>query len=216
MPTLEKPGSLVGLAASSAVREREHASGQDSQMEHERLFDVSAALVAWDERETAGYWLATWSDKSWMNTPGPLYCGNGDNCGTGPLYAPNNVQQDPEGFEVIFRQPVNRFELQQVIWAATVDPLHGYGCDGDTHWSVQAIRTWWAEQRHEVEVTLMRELEAQRALGSARDYQDHAYSVRLGQWLEYLRHEALPYLQLYAFFLEEGHLPDGDAVLPTL
>src|SRR6516225_8472665 len=101
MSMMKKPGSLVGLAACPAMRERKLANGWDCQMEREYLFDVSAALFAWDEGETANHFLATWSDKTWMNTPGPLYCGNGDNCGTGPLQAPYNVQLDPEGYEVV-------------------------------------------------------------------------------------------------------------------
>lgn len=182
-------------------------------MEHERLFDVSAVLVAWDEGEAENNFLAKWSDKAWMNTPGPLYCGAGDNCGTGPLCAPNNVQRDPDGYEVVFRQPVNRFELRQVLKAAWADPLRGYGCDGDAHWSLRAIRMWWAEERRKVEVSLMREREVQLALGSAKDF---AYFAGLERWLDYLRHELHPYLQTYAFFVEEGHPPDSGAVLPTL
>jgi hypothetical protein len=157
---METSGSLVRLAAEAAVHELACARGWESEMGHEehvRLFGVSAMLAAWDEGGRATDFLATWSDKTWMNTSGPLYCGNGDNCGTGPLHAPNNVQCDPEGYEVIFRQPINRFELRQVMTAASADPLHGYGCDGDTHWSLQAIRTWWAQERREVEVSLVRE-----------------------------------------------------------
>jgi len=60
-----------------------------------------------------------------MNTPGPFYCGDGDNCGTGPLVAPNNVALDEDGYEVIYRQPVNRYELRQVLEAAWADPLVG-------------------------------------------------------------------------------------------
>lgn len=90
-------------------------------MEHEGLFDVSAELIASNASELANNFLARWSDKSWMNTPGPFYCGNGDNCGTGPLCAPNNVHVDPKGFEIIFRQPVNHFELRQLPQAAWAD-----------------------------------------------------------------------------------------------
>ncbi len=182
-------------------------------MEHEGLFDVSAELIAWNESELANNFLARWSDKSWMNTPGPFYCGNGDNCGTGPLCAPNNVHVDPKGFEIIFRQPVNRFELRQLLQAAGADPLHGYGWDGDAHWSLPAIRAWWREDRPRIETVLARERAAQLALGSAKDY---AYFAGLDRWLDYLRHEAHSNLQTYAFFLEEGHAPDRGAVLPTL
>lgn len=100
-----------------------------------------------------------------------------------------------------------------MVKAAWADPLHGYGCDGDAHWSLRAIRTWWAEERREVEASLVRERAAQLALGSAKDY---AYFAGLERWLEYVRHELQPYLQMSAVFVEEGHLPDSSAVLPTL
>jgi hypothetical protein len=60
---------------------------------------------------------------------------------------------------------------------------------------------------------LAREREAQLALGSAKNY---AYFAGLDRWLEYVRHDVHPYLQRYAFFLEEGYVPDPRAALPTL
>jgi hypothetical protein len=151
----------------------------------DRFFDVSAALATWDEPQALVDFLGSWADKGWMNTPGPLYCSDGDNCGTGPLQAPNNVGVDAEGCEVIFRQPINRFELQQVVRAAGVDPLHGYGLDGDAHWSRQSIRAWWAEQRRDVERVLEQEYQRQMALGDKKDY---AYSSGLAHRLDCIRH----------------------------
>ncbi|HEY7357346.1 MAG TPA: hypothetical protein VH590_12795, partial [Ktedonobacterales bacterium] len=94
---------------------------------YEDIFlDVSAALEALGHRHGDGGFLGEWKDNRWMNTPGSIYCGETDNCGTGPLAAPNNVAVDEKGFEIIYRQPVNRYELHQVVDAAWVDPFSGY------------------------------------------------------------------------------------------
>src|SRR5215472_17392848 len=62
--------------------------------------------------------LGEWSDNKWLNTPGPIYCGQTDNCGTGPLEAPDNIEVDGESFQILYRQPVNFYELEQVVLAA--------------------------------------------------------------------------------------------------
>lgn len=142
------------------------------------FMDVSIALADIGEHHGAGGFTGRWADKHWMNTPGPLYCGETDNCGTGPLAAPNNVQVDAEGYEVIFRQPVNRYELCQVARAAGADPFAGYGADGDTRWSYQELRTWWAERRA-LEQELDRWYAEQIALEGDKDY---VYFAGLGRW----------------------------------
>ncbi len=126
------------------------------------FMDITTALTLLDERHGAGSWDGMWTDKQWMNTPGPLYCGQTDNCGTGPLAAPNNVHVDHEGYEFIFRQPVNLYELRQVLQAAYEDPWQGYGADGDAHWSFDGLKEWWACRR-ELEVEIDRRYREQLA-----------------------------------------------------
>jgi len=179
------------------------------------LFDVSAALSAWDAPGALAEFNASWADRTWMNCPGPLYTGDGDNCGTGPLNAPNNVAVDPKGYEVIFRQPTSRYELQQVIQAAWADPLNGYGLDGNEHWTYRSIQAWWAHERVELETILLRERETQIA-SSAKDYKDYSYLAAVSRWLDYLHHGMYEYLQAYAFFLEHGRAPNADEVRPDL
>ena len=144
--------------------------------------------------------LGNWSDKHWMNTPGPVYCGQTDNCGTGPLAAPNNVCVDDQGYEVIFRQPTTELELHQTLQAAAWDPFSGYAVDGNSHWSYQAIREWWSRRKElEQEISKLKHF--------ATTYQD---------WLDYLRGDLHLYLRVYAFFLEEGHIPTFHDVLPNV
>lgn len=153
-----------------------------------------------------------WKDKHWMNTPGPLYCGETDNCGTGPLAAPNNVAFDKDGFEVIYRQPVYRFELPQVLEAAWADPLAGYAADGNLHWTYETVKSWWAEQRREVEQELQRPQETQLTLGDKK----FEYLSVLVRWLVYLKNGMYEYLQVYAFFLDNGRIPAEGDRLPEL
>ena len=110
----------------------------------EIFMDVAAALAELGEHHGKPTFTGRWSEKHWMNTPGPIYCGQSDNCGTGPAEAPDNVHGDAEGHEVIYRQPVNLLELEQVINAANCDPWGGYGADGNLHWTYETIKQWWA------------------------------------------------------------------------
>lgn len=67
-----------------------------SQVYSDVFLNVSTALEGWGLRHGSGVFLGKWEEKHWMNTPGPLYCGDTDNCGTGPGDAPNNVELDEE------------------------------------------------------------------------------------------------------------------------
>lgn len=181
-------------------------------MYHDIFLDVTATLLDLNERHGDGSWGGAWTDKHWMNTPGPLYCGQTDNCGTGPLDAPNNVHVDREGYEFIFRQPVNLYELWQVLQAAYDDPLQGYGADGDAHWSFDGVKEWWT-RRNELEAEIDRRCTEQLALEWHRDY---PYFVALQRWRNYLNTGMHTYLRVYAFFLVEQHVPHDEDRLPDL
>lgn len=181
---------------------------------YEDIFlDVSKVLKSLERHHGDKDFQGKWKDKHWMNTPGPLYCGDTDNCGTGPYEAPNNVELDGESRQIIFRQPVNRYELRQVIQAAYYDPFSGYGVDGDLHWIYATIKGWWNEQRREVEQEVLRLHEARLPPGI--NY-DRDYYPELSKWLVYLKDGMYNYLQVYAFFLDNGRIPvEGDR-LPVL
>lgn len=80
----------------------------------------------------------------WLNTPGPIYTTQTDNCGTGQPEAPNNVGGDENYYEFIFKQPINRVELNEIKNAADVDPFGGYYFDGNDYWTNERIITWWS------------------------------------------------------------------------
>jgi hypothetical protein len=173
------------------------------------FFDVTAALAAWPDRAAVQQFQGKWTDKHWMNTPGPIYCGDCDNSGTGPPQAPNNVQVDSDGFQVIFRQPANFYELRQVLNAASHDPFGAYATDGDAHWSYPALHAWWREKRPAIE----HEIERMRQW-LIIDHPDAAIGVE--RWLDYYRYGLREYLQSYAFFLETGRAPSARDTLPEV
>ncbi len=178
-------------------------------MPQDPFFDVSAALAAWPDRSVLRHFQGTWSEKHWMNTPGPLYCGDCEASVSAGLDAPNNVEVDASGFPVLWRQPANRLELRQVLRAASNDPHHAFALDGDAHWSYRAVQAWWSEKRPEIEREVERERQARLPHGA------HAWAG-VGRWLEYFRNELHDYLRAYAFFLEEGRVPIEGNRLPDI
>lgn len=181
---------------------------------YEDIFlDVSKTLEALGHRHGDDHFQGKWKDKHWMNTPGPIYCGETDDCGTGPGEAPNNVELDENSRQVIYRQPVNRYELCQVVQAAWDDPFTGYGADGNLHWTYEAIKAWWAEPRRKIENEVRRLYDAQIALSTKQNY---IYTWGLARWIAYLQKGLHQYLQVYAFFLDNGRIPAESDRLPEL
>lgn len=181
---------------------------------YEDIFlEVSKALEALGHRHGEYPFLGKWEDKHWMNTPGPIYGGDTTSCGTGPLAAPNNVGVDEEWQEVIYRQPVNRYELRQIVGAAWSEVVHGYGADGSLHWSYETIKEWWADPRHKIEQELQRLYEAQLALRDKKNYEGFSSLMR---WMDYLKDGVYQYLKVYAFFLDNGRIPTEGDKLPEL
>jgi hypothetical protein len=184
----------------------------EGRVEYQEFWDIAAALTQLGVRHGEGDFGGRWDDKLPLNTPGPLYSGHVDNSGPGPYEAPNNIFVDDEGYPFIFRQPANRFELHQVLLAASHDPFSGYGTDGNLRWRLASIRDWWREQ-HDV-----RALIAERSItaphGPGEDgYWYHAAAYR---WRKYVQDGMESYLRQYAFFLNEGRLPAQGDVLPDI
>jgi hypothetical protein len=178
---------------------------------YEDIFlDVPAALQALGHHHGDEYFQGKWEEKHWMNTPGPIYCGDTVSCGTGPPAAPNNVGVDEKWHEVIYRQPANYNELRQVVHAAEAEVVSGYGADGDLHWSYETIKEWWAEPRRKVEQEVRRLYEAELA----RNNKTSSYGCEWKWWLGYLKSGMHQYLQVYAFFLDNGRIPTERDTLP--
>lgn len=173
--------------------------------------NVAGALAASGQQYGPNDFNGKWQDKHWMNTPGAIYTGETDNCGTGPMYAPNNVGFDEDGYEVIFRLPMNAYQRQQTLLAGRYNPFGGYAADGDSHWTYATVKAWWRE-RQRLEEELLR-LAALERVAKRRDIPG---LVGVSEWLRYLREGMYTYLRAYAFLLDNGRSPEANVQLPEL
>ncbi|MFD0635928.1 ferredoxin [Catenulispora yoronensis] len=138
---------------------------------------------------------ATWEERNWRNIPGPFYGGETDTCEAGPPIAPRHVLADENGQEFVYRQPRTRFEVETLLFAAWNDPFGGYACDGDEHWTVEAIRSWWSERAR---------------------VREWAISFAANDFVAYLDGEAADHLRDYMFWLEERRQPGAGVNRPDL
>src|SRR2546430_6401649 len=126
-------------------------------LEEPFLADMAKTLRGLGFVQGVGYFQARWEDRNPWNIPGPIYVGDDDSCGSGPMAAPNNVYMPessdegrflparlgPLGGEFVFRQPSTLFELRQVVEAAATNTMSAYAFDGNAHWTKQAVGSWW-------------------------------------------------------------------------
>lgn len=145
-----------------------------------------------------------WQEKHPFNFPGPFYTGYSDSCGTGVCEAPQNVMNDANCCEYIFRQPKDFTELLRVLDAAEAEVLDSYSSNGNDHWTYEACKEWWASR--------------QEIIAALRD--EELISMNNGQaqlYINYLNGEAESDLRRYCYFLIHGSYPvDENAVLPSL
>lgn len=155
-------------------------------------------------KQTASLDKSYWHEKNPLNFPGPFYTGETDSCGTGPVEAPANVLLDAECHEFIFRQPINMFELLEVVNAGLVEVLDSYSCDGNDHWTYPLCKEWW-RNRHDITAELRKPRAAE-------------FNKRWTKlWDHYLQGDAETDLMRYCYFLEHGYYPPGGGVhLPPL
>src|SRR5579862_4816166 len=151
-----------------------------------------------------------WEDKFWMNTPGPLYYIGGTYYTEGILTAPNNIAVY-DNFQVIYRQPVNRYELQQVVQANQT--FSTCAADGDLNWDTASVKAWWTKTRPLVE-NEVRQAYEQELAAKQHHYEDATYLSGLRRWLEYLTDGMRQYLHVYAFYLDHERIPTEDDTLP--
>lgn len=161
----------------------------------------------------------------WMNTPGTIYCGATDNCGTGPDDAPDNVLLDAQSYQVIYKQPSSIYELEMVIDAAEDDPFGGYGADGNLHWNYKNIKEWWNNRGKLIEeVSKLHKIHArgnESHMSVFTSWQDidasfyESSELLYWRWLCYIAQGMYEYLQQYAFFLDNGKIASVSDILPT-
>ncbi|WP_410646349.1 hypothetical protein [Amycolatopsis sp. cmx-4-54] len=155
-----------------------------------------------------------WSEKHWLNVPGPFYTGLTDNCWTGRQSAPRHVLYGGEYYnEFVYRQPTTREEVECLLSAAEEDPLGGYACDGDSRWTPDAVRAWW-NARGQVEEHVA------ALLGEWTAAEANSYEVEAAEgareFLAYLAGDLRTDLRAYVFRLEQGRYPDSGDLLPDL
>jgi hypothetical protein len=69
--------------------------------------------------DARGAFLGRWSERKWLNVPGPFFGAETDNCGTGRIHAPELVLYEADYFtEYVYRQPRTPEELQHLVDAA--------------------------------------------------------------------------------------------------
>ncbi|WP_170172680.1 hypothetical protein [Hymenobacter rigui] len=145
-----------------------------------------------------------WSEKHPFNFPGPFYTDHSDTCGTGIIEAPNNVANDADGREFVFRQPHSYQDLVDVLSAAAVEVLDSYAANGNECWTYAACRDWW-RNRSELLAAL-----SDPATIRSNNGQAEAYAA-------YLAGDAETDLRRYCYFLENGQYPaTANTALPPL
>jgi hypothetical protein len=109
---------------------------------HRPLLRMDQAFV----EEPESYFLGKWDDRHLLNVPGPFYGAETDTCCDGPPLAPLSLLTDELGSGFVWRQPRNDDEAHALMTGASSDPFNGFGWDGDEHWTVALIRSWWADR----------------------------------------------------------------------
>lgn len=164
--------------------------------------DLPDGSIGWQSiDDLAELFPSKFTDKNPLNIPGAIYGAETDTCETGPHEAPNNVLLDRNGQEFVFRQASTAEEFRDLVSAARSECFEGYGSDGDSHWRLSTIREWWQTRDD-----MLRE--------EIRELACNAESVL--RWKRALNGEAEGYLRVYAFFVENGRVPDDGDVLPEI
>ncbi|MFJ6581192.1 ferredoxin [Streptomyces sp. NPDC091368] len=163
--------------------------------------------------DARGAFQGRWSDRKWLNVPGPFYGADTDNCGAGRIHAPGLVLYEADHFtEYVYRQPRTREELRHLVDAAEAEAFSGYGYDGDTHWTSETVREWWRD-RGRVQEYLANRL-ADWETDDAKAGQGVAAAAVA--YADYIDGELAAHLRAYLFWLEERRPPEGADRLPRL
>jgi hypothetical protein len=145
-----------------------------------------------------------WTEKNWLNVPGPFYGAMTDTCQAGPVQAPGNVLFDENFQEFVWRQPRNENEVRDVLNAAYQDPFDGYGWDGDAHWTAAAVFEWW-NRRDDVSTWLDQALRDKAFAKGAESESRKAVLAGLRAFRDYLEGALGHDLETYAAWLDAGH-----------
>ncbi|MEJ8644681.1 ferredoxin [Streptomyces sp. MS1.HAVA.3] len=154
-----------------------------------------------------------WAECDWRNVPGPFYGAGTDNCWMGRLIAPTHVLYDDEwGAEFVYRQPRDAAQALALLGAVAQDPMAGYACDGDDHWTPELVRDWWRERGRLREWAVA--LDQSWSVSERAGEREAAAGARA--YAAYIEDGLAEYLRGYVFWLAERR-PAGPAeTLPSL
>ncbi|MFI8343500.1 hypothetical protein ACIF8W_26040 [Streptomyces sp. NPDC085639] len=170
-----------------------------------------------------------WEDRNWRNVPGPFYAGATDEMALGRLDAPHHICYDDDhggGFGTVFvyRQPTDEGQVFDVLCGASLDLYEGYNRDGDDHWTVEAVRAWWADRGRvrawAVDIAADWGADTHPHWGSNNDprflghYHDAAQGHR--DFIAHIDDGLESYLCGYMFWLEQRREPRPGEALPRL
>ena len=114
--------------------------------------------------------------------------------------------------EYVYRQPRTPEGLRQLVDAAEAEAFRGYGCDGDAHWTPEAVREWWRDRGR------VREYLANRRADWEADDVKAGQGVAAAalEYAAYLDRDLAAHLRVYLFWLEERRSPTAEDRLPRL
>ena len=150
--------------------------------------------------ELSEFFTPNFPNRNPLNVPGPIYGAETDTCLTGPSEAPGNVLVDKNGQEFVFKQATNVSEFRDLVSAAICECFEGYGADGDQHWQLSSIRSWWPGRFDLID-----------EVG-----EEYCSSERVAEWQAALHGDGEHYLQEYAYFVENGRVANVGDRLPDL
>ncbi len=98
------------------------------------------------------------------------------------------------------------YELKQVIKAAEQEPFQNYAMDGDSHWTIEAVKDWWS-RIEELKDKLRERIRRENSV---------IEKVALERWLLFLNTEAESEIRQYIFFRDTGQYPKISEKLPNI
>ncbi|WP_159062097.1 hypothetical protein [Streptomyces sp. WM6368] len=123
-----------------------------------------------------------------------------------------------------YRQPTDEGQVFDVLCGASLDLYEGYNWDGDDHWTVEAVRAWWADRGRvrawAVDIAADWGADTHPHWGSNNDprflghYHDAAQGHR--DFIAHIDDGLESYLRGYLFWLEQRREPRPGEALPRL
>ncbi|MFE5723985.1 hypothetical protein [Streptomyces erythrochromogenes] len=154
-----------------------------------------------------------WAERDWRNVPGPFYGAGTDTCWMGRLIAPAHVLYDDEwGAEFVYRQPRDTAQALALLGAVVQDPMVGYACDGDDHWTPELVRDWWRDRGRVREWAAA--LDRKWSVSSRAEEREAAGGGR--EYVAYIDADLAEDLRHYTFWLSEGRPAHPGEPLPSL